>query len=331
MSGAAKIINDLDVIISMLSPGIDGIKLKIRLEEVIDQYNIEIKTNEELKADLTDNIKLYIASKRLEGLSDVTLKDYYGELMMFDFRVNKPTVQITTADIRRYLAENDDVMASTNSKKLSVIKAFFTWMVDEEILLRNPTARIKQIKQPKRLPKALTAIELEMLRDVCVTFRERSLVEVLYSTGCRLSEIANMRRKDIDWPTGSIRVIGKGDKERIVYLNPKAIFHLKAYLEDCEEYDNDCEFLFTTDKRPHRQMGTRTIQDTVDRITKRSNVDKRVTPHVFRHTMATLAMENGIELGDLQQLLGHSNPGTTLRYAAVSEERKHNAHKRFVR
>ena len=170
-----------------------------------------------------------------------------------------------------------------------------------------------------------------MLRDVCVTFRERSLVEVLYSTGCRLSEIANMRRNDIDWPTGSVRVIGKGDKERIVYLNPKAIFHLKAYLEDCEEYDNDCEFLFTTDKRPHRQMGTRTIQDTVDRITKRSNVDKRVTPHVFRHTMATLAMENGIELGDLQQLLGHSNPGTTLRYAAVSEERKHNAHKRFVR
>lgn len=131
MSGAAKIINDLDVIISMLSPGIDGIKLKIRLEEVIDQYNVEIKTNEELKADLTGNIKMYIAAKRLEGLSDVTLKDYYGELMMFDFRVNKPTVQVTTADIRRYLAENDDVMASTNSKKLSVIKAFFAWMVDE--------------------------------------------------------------------------------------------------------------------------------------------------------------------------------------------------------
>lgn len=330
MSDAAKMINDLEVIVSVLNPNTDSVKLKIRLEEVLDRYNIETKTTEQLKADLLDNIRLYISSKRLEGLSDLTLSDYYRELVMFEFFVDKPTVQITTSDIRRYLASNDSVMASTNGKKLSVIKSFFTWMVDEEIILRNPSARIKQMKQPKRLPKALTAIELERLREACHTLRERAMIEVMYSTGCRLSEVSNMKRKAINWSNSSLKVIGKGNKERIVYINPKARYHLDKYLEECEESENECEYLFSTERRPYRQLQNKSIQDVISKISSRTTIDKKVTPHVFRHTMATLAMENGIELGDLQQLLGHESADTTLRYASVSEERKYNAHKRFV-
>lgn len=330
MSDAAKMINDLEVIVSVLNPNTDSVKLKIRLEEVLDRYNIETKTTEQLKADLLDNIRLYISSKRLEGLSDLTLSDYYRELVMFEFFVNKPTVQITTSDIRRYLASNDSVMASTNGKKLSVIKSFFTWLVDEEIILRNPSSRIRQMKQPKRLPKALTAIELEQLREACGSLRERAIVEVMYSTGCRLSEISNMKRKAINWSNSSLKVIGKGDKERVVYINPKARYHLERYLEECEESENECEYLFSTERRPCRQLQNKSIQDIISKIASRTTIDKKVTPHVFRHTMATLAMENGIELGDLQQLLGHESANTTLRYASVSEERKYNAHKRFV-
>lgn len=330
MSDAAKMINDLEVIVSVLNPNTDSVKLKIRLEEVLDRYNIETKTTEQLKADLLDNIRLYISSKRLEGLSDLTLSDYYRELVMFEFFVNKPTVQITTSDIRRYLASNDSVMASTNGKKLSVIKSFFTWLVDEEIILRNPSSRIRQMKQPKRLPKALTAIELEQLREACGSLRERAIVEVMYSTGCRLSEISNMKRKAINWSNSSLKVIGKGDKERVVYINPKARYHLERYLEECEESENECEYLFSTERRPCRQLQNKSIQDIISKISSRTTIDKKVTPHVFRHTMATLAMENGIELGDLQQLLGHESANTTLRYASVSEERKYNAHKRFV-
>lgn len=215
-------------------------------------------------------------------------------------------------------------------KKLSVIKSFFTWLVDEEIILRNPSSRIKQMKQPKRLPKALTATELEKLREACETYRERALVEVMYSTGCRLSEVSGIKRKDINWNKSSLSVIGKGNKERIVYLNPKARFHLERYLEYREEAENDCEYLFTTERRPYRQMKAKTIQDAIDKIASRTDIEKNVTPHTFRHTMATLAMENGIELGDLQQLLGHESANTTLRYAQVSEERKHIAHKRYV-
>lgn len=330
MSDASKMINDLEVIVSLLNPNIDSIKLKIRLEEVLDRYNIETKTTEQLKADLLDNIRLYISSKRLEGLSDLTLSDYYRELVMFEFFVNKPTVQITTSDIRRYLASNDSVMASTNGKKLSVIKSFFTWMVDEEIILRNPSARIKQMKQPKRLPKALTAIELERLREACHTLRERAMIEVMYSTGCRLSEVVNMTRRGVDWSSGSMSVIGKGNKERVVYINPKAKYHLERYLEECEEVENECEYLFSTERRPYRQLKNKSIQDIISKIANRTNIEKKITPHVFRHTFATLAMENGIELGDLQQLMGHESANTTLRYASVSEERKHHAHKRFV-
>lgn len=330
MSDVAKIINDLEVVISNLDPTIDSIKLKIRLEETLDRYSITTKTQADMDNDLIDNIKLYISSKRLEGLSELTLEDYYRELVMFDYTVGKPTVHITTSDIRQYLANNTHVMASTSSKKLSVIKSFFSWLVDEEIILRNPAARIKQMKQPKRLPKALTATELEMLREACTSLRERAMVEVMYSTGCRLSEVSNMRKKEINWSSGSLKVIGKGNKERVVYLNPKAQFHLNNYLEECEYGENECEFLFSTERRPYRQMKAKTIQDAINKIAERTSIEKNVTPHVFRHTMATLAMENGIELGDLQQLLGHESANTTLRYAQVSEERKHNAHKRFV-
>lgn len=330
MSDKARILNELEVSVSTISPSIDTIKLKIRLEEILDNYSIQSKSQKELREDLLENIKLYISSKRIEGLSEETLSDYYRELVMFEFFVEKPTVQITTSDIRKYLAKNDKLMASTNGKKLSVLNTFFAWLVDEEILLRNPAARIKQMKQPKRLPKAMTVTELEELREACLSLRDRALVEVLYSTGCRLSEVSNMKRENVNWSNGSMPVIGKGNKERVVYLNPKAVYHLDKYLSECQQAENTSEYLFSTERRPHRQMQGKTIQDAVDKIAKRTNIKKNITPHVFRHTMATIAMENGIELGDLQQLLGHENPGTTLRYAAVSEERKHNAHKKYV-
>lgn len=330
MSDVARILNDLEVVVTNIDPKIDGIKLKVRLEEVTDRYTIVLKNYAETKHDLIDNIKLYISAKRLEGLSENTLKDYYRELIMFEYFVGKPTVRVTTADIRQYLAKKENNMASTTGKKLSVINSFFVWLVDEEILLKNPAAKIKQMKQPKRLPKGLSQTELEMMREACKTMRERALVEVMYSTGCRLSEVSNMKREGVDWSNGSMSVIGKGDKERIVYLNPKAVYHLKKYLEECKESENGCVYLFSTERRPYRQMKGKTIQDAVEKIASRTDVKKNVHPHTFRHTMATLSMENGIELGDLQQLLGHENPSTTLRYAMVSEERKHNAHKRFV-
>lgn len=332
MSDSRKIINDVEVMIKNSCPNIDTIKLKIRLEEVIDRYNIIEKTNEQNVEDFVQNIDLFISARKLEGIGEGTLCGYEQLLKSFHDFTKKSTVNISTNDIRMYLSSFQNNGPSTIGKKLSMINTFFEWLVTEEVIFRNPARKIKQVKTPKRLPKAITEVDLEKIRDICSDNRERALIETLYSTGCRLSEIANMKKDQIDYINNSIRVIGKGNKERVVYFTQSAMFYVKKYLNMREgEDDNFCEYLFTTDRRPYRQMKNRTIQDMVRKLSEKADINKKVTPHVFRHTMATIAMNNGIQLGDLQQLLGHSSPGTTLIYAEVSENRKQNAHKMYVK
>lgn len=313
-----------------LFPNLDETKLALRMEELASNFDMVERTNEGLREDLVENIKMYIDAKRLEGLSELTLEGYYRELMIFEFNVKKPTVRVSTADIRQYLATREDVQNSTLATKLSIIKSFYVWLMEEEVVLRNPASKIKPPKTPKRLPKGFTQEELEKLREACIDTRERSLLEVFYSTGCRLSEVAGIKRNDVDWMKQCIHVIGKGDKERIVYLNERAVFQLKKYLTDCEYEENDSEYLFSTTVRPFRQMSNAAIERIFKQIGKRTDIKESIHPHRMRHTMATQAMASGIELGDLQQLLGHEKAETTLRYAAVSEERKQQAHKRHV-
>jgi integrase/recombinase XerD len=322
----ARLANDLFVVMSTLAPDIETNKLEIRLEEVLSNYEIQRRTLKEIENDLKDKIEVFLASRKIEGLSERTLDNYKMELKLFSQTVNKACAHITTSDIRMYLASNKDWMISTVDTKLSVLKTFFSWLVKEEMLLRDPTAKIKAPKKPKRLPKALTVEELEIVRESCETLRERALMEVMYSTGCRLSEIMNMKIKDINKQEMSLHVIGKGNKERIVYLSFKSMHHLRKYLKSRTD---DCEYLFVTERRPARKMTNRTIERIVDKIQARAALTKKLTPHVFRHTFATLAMENGADLADVQQLLGHEDPSTTLVYSHVSEERKKQAHKKY--
>lgn len=326
----ARILQELEIVTGTLIPDADMTKLKIRYEEIVANYQVERKTLQSLENDLSDKITLYINAMQLEGQSELTLVGNERELLKFAEYVNKPAVQVNTPDIRSYLSTNPDWAAGTVARKLAVIKSFYRWCVDEEMLLRNPANKIRPPKQPKRLPKAITATELETLREACESLRDRALIEVMYSTGCRLSEVAGMKLTDIDWRQSSLSVVGKGNKERIVYLNEKAVYHLKKYLAEREYDENESEYLFTTSVRPYRKMASASIRTVICKISDRSNLNKHIHPHVLRHTFATLAMDNGIELGDLQQLMGHVNSSTTLRYATVSEERKHNAHKRFV-
>jgi site-specific recombinase XerD len=322
----ARLANDLLVVMSTLAPDIELNKVEVRLEEVLSNYEISRRTQKEIENDFNDKMETYLSARAIEGLSQRTLSGYKMELSMFAKYVNKAVVQITTSDIRKYLAHNKNWMITTVDGKLSVIKTFFGWMVKEEMLLRDPSAKINSPKKPKRLPKSLSIEELEIVRESCETLRERALMEVMYSTGCRLSEIMNMKIRDINSQDMSMHVIGKGDKERIVYLSIKAMHQLRKYLTSRKD---DCEYLFVTKRRPESKMTTRSIERIVDKIQARAHISKKLTPHVFRHTFATLAMGNGADLADVQQLLGHENPSTTLIYAQVSEERKKQAHKRF--
>lgn len=279
-----------------------------------------------MEQDLPEKVALYLASKKIEGLSKNTLKEYKIELSLFARYCKKPTALISAADIRGFLASFESAKMSTLGQKLSVLKSFFGWMVKEEILLRDPTAKVNPPKKPKRLPKGLTIEELETVRESCKTLRQRALLEVMYSTGCRLSEMVGMNRNDINIQSMNLKVIGKGNKERVVYLSFKALFHLKKYLKSRTD---DCEALFVTERQPYRRMGNRAIQRDIDKIEHTAKISKKLTPHIMRHTFATLSMDAGIELADLQHLLGHSNPGTTLIYANVSEERKQQAFKKY--
>lgn len=326
----SRILQDLEVIMSTLMPDADIDKLKLRCEEIVCNYDINRKTPSALENDFIDKINLYTNALRLESYSESTIRGYDRELRSFESFVNKPPVLVNTPDIRNYLASNNEWSPGTVSRKLTTIKSFYRWCVDEEMLLRNPANKIKAIKQPKRLPKSFTMSQMEQIRQKCETLRDRALLEVFYSTGCRLSEVANMKTAKIDWVQNSIHVVGKGNKERIVYFNQRAIYHLKLYLEYKIYEEDECEYLFSTERRPYRQMNNASIRKVFKDIGLKTDIDESVHPHRFRHTMATLAMDNGIQLGDLQQLLGHSNPSTTLRYAEVSENRKKQAHKQFV-
>lgn len=326
INDTARLVNDLEVVVGTLSPELDINTLSLRLEEIMSNYEIHRKSFLEVAQDIPEKVKLFLSSKKLEGFSNQTLSDYAIELRLFDKYMDKAAVQVTTADIRGYLSSNDDLMMSTIGTKLSVLKSFFGWLVQEEIILRDPTSKIKTPKTPKRLPKALSIEELEITRESCETLRERAVIEVLYSTGARLSELANMKISDINVQAMNARVIGKGDKERIVQLSFKALYHLRKYLKSRKD---DCEYLIATIRKPIRQMSNRAIQRVVDKIDSRVNVSVRITPHTMRHTLATNMINNGADLADVQHILGHEDPSTTLMYARVSEERKQQAFKKY--
>ena len=322
----SRLSSDLKSVISTLCPNVDMIKMELRLEEVLINYQIQRKTETEDELDLAEKTELFLAAKKLEGYSLKTLKDYAGELRLFRNFVDKPTINITTVDIRNYLSSNKDIMVSTMGKKMFVLRSLFNWLVQEELLLRNPTKKIKAPKLPKRIQKGLSTEDLENVREACKNLRERAIVEVLYSTGCRLSELSNMVLGDIDMHSMSATVIGKGDKERTVYLSFKAHYHLKKYLIN---RDDDCESVFVTARKPYRGVVGATIQREIRMIEKRVSLSKRFTPHTLRHTLATNMLNTGADIPEVQLILGHEDIGTTQVYAQVSEERKKEAHRKY--
>ncbi len=302
-------------------------KLHFTIAGILSLYDIRPARLPGCHPDIRQKVDQFLAAKRLEGLSELTLEGYALELRIFAEHIAKPVEDITTGDIRAYLGRFSHLKMSSIAKKLSVLKSFFGWLSDEEIISRDPARRIKPPKKEQRLPKALTIEELEMLREACKTYRERALIEVLYATGGRLSEIQALNKNDINYQTMSARVIGKGNKEREVYLSYKALYHLKKYL--MSRLDDE-PALFITERRPYRRVSNRAIQREIKVIAERSGIQKNVHPHTMRHTFATLTLNNGADLSSIQALLGHTDPSTTQVYAQVTESRKKEAYKKHL-
>lgn len=313
-----RIVRKLD----QLYPGMfDQTTVRQAIEEVL--YDYDVSPKETLPAvldNMRDMILLYLATRKTEGLSNETLKSYGLTLGWFADSMRKNVENITAMDIRMYLARysKTGVKNSTMATKTDILRGFFNWLESEEYIPKSPMRKIKSPKVEKRIRDALTKEEFEILRTGAKTLRQKALLELLYSTGCRLEEVEQMKKQDIDWQRLSIRVIGKGDKERIVYLNATAQVHLRKYFMSRLD---DCEAVFVTERRPIKFLGRRAIQREMKKIMAQSGLKKNVYPHLIRHTFATHMINAGMDLSILQEILGHDSPETTLIYAKNSNEK----------
>lgn len=293
-------------------------------------YNYEVCTLEKslIKGDVREKIFLYLKVKKLAGYSEKTLQNYEYVLEKMATFINKPVGTITTNDLRMFLIlQSEGKKASTINSQTFYIKAFFSWLEQEELIPKNPAKRLETTKLPKRLRKSLTVEELEKLRIACKDDRDRALVEFLFATGCRVSEVVNCNIEDLDFSTNTLRVIGKGDKERIVCFSDKARLYIKNYLDSRQDSN---PALFIGIRRPFNRLQKRAIELIIHKIAERAGFNKSVFPHLLRHTMATLGLQNGASIITIQHLLGHTDPSTTQIYAENSLDNVRHEYKQHM-
>jgi integrase/recombinase XerD len=298
----------------------DENQLKVRqiIEEVLYKFDVvPQETALTTVTDMEDKMQLYFIVKAQEGLSKTTLKDRRYQLAIFSSYMKKPLANVTVMDLRIFIATRcKNMKASSTNGQINVLKSFFGWLCIEEYIPKNPTLNLKQTKEPKRLRHPLTMDEVELLRQNCETLRESAILEFTYSTGCRLSEIVNVDKEDIDWNEMTLKVIGKGNKEREVCFNTKAKYLLREYILSRSD---ECPALFVSMKNPHGRLKQRAIECVIKKIAKRAQFTKSIYPHLLRHTIATHMLAAGMALHIVQALLGHEDPKTTQIYAETSK------------
>ena len=302
------------------------------LDETSTGYDVRRACTDLIVSDgLPEDVKLYLASKSIENLAKGTLDNYLGRLRRFFAAVRKEPGNVTASDVRLYLAWYKKTYAVKDNTLEGIridLNSFFDWCVDEDRIRKNPLRHVNPIRcnDPERLP--MTALELETVRSACKDLREKAIVDVLFSTAARVSEFCAMDISDVDFVEHTVHIrCGKGGKGRTTFLNAEAEVSLKAYLAARKD-DNPA--LFVSDRAPHGRASKRSIENAVNRIVSRCNLSVKVTPHIFRHTAASLALQRGMPINQVQQWLGHAKIQTTLRYAKTLNFDVKIAHQKFV-
>lgn len=300
------------------------------LDSITINYTITARQFDDQAISL-DILSEYIDSCRYEKMSTGTIENYQLVIGKMLRKLQLPIEEITTNDLRTYLHHYQlerNVGDSTLNKYREYIRSFFKWCCNEGYATKNPAVNLKPVRSEKKQKEFLTQTDLEYIRQACKTKRDLAIVEVLYSTGCRVSELCNLRIDDVDWPTKTVHLFGKGKKHCISYLNAKAEISLKNYLTGRQD---DCEYLIVTE-RGHHQMTASAVQKVLRSISEElcEKVNKPITPHIFRHTTATTAMQHGMPVEDIQALLGHENIETTMIYARTSNDSVKMNHKKYI-
>ncbi|MBY6915608.1 integrase [Clostridium botulinum] len=324
-----KLIGKLTLLLPMLEV---DLKKQLEIKHVIDEtlydYDVQTKCTDLVTSDIEEKATLYLACKKLEGLSPKTLNNYKLFLIKLNMYFTKPCSTIGTMDLRMFLALlGKGKQPSTVNGYITCLKNFFGWLQNEEYIIKNPAFRLKQTKVPKVVRQGYKAENLEKLREACKTEREKALFELLDSTACRISEIQNIKLPDINWHEKSIKVLGKGSKERIVYFSTRAKLALENYIKDRTDNNNS---LFISKKFKNKTIGVRSLQNIIKKIYERSGVTERVYAHKFRRTQATRLLNQGMRIEGVQGILGHTTPTTTQIYAQLSQENLKNEYRRLV-
>lgn len=302
------------------------------LRKILDDFDVvECETEMTVKESKENSALLinFLASKHIEGCSERTILYYRSTIEKMLETINKRVEYITTDDLRKYLT---DYKNSSNASKTTVdnvrrvLSSFFSWLEDEDYILKNPIRRIRKIKTRKVVKEVLSDENFEVLRDNCDNIRDLSMIELLNSTGIRVGELVNLNIDDVLFNERECVVLGKGDSERTVYFDAKTKIHLLKYLET---RDDDNPALFVSFKKPYERLGINGVERRIRELGNDSNI-KKVHPHKFRRTMATNAIDKGMPIEQVQKLLGHVQIDTTMQYAMVNQSNVKRAHRKYI-
>ena len=306
-----------------------------KLSEVLEHcfFNVEIvylgnenliqsKSNQTLKEE-------FLSAKQVEGCSERSVNYYSSTLDNLIKSLVKPFNQIETEDLRVYLSEyqkKNDASKQTIDNIRRILSSFFTWLEDEDYILKSPVRRIHKIKTMKQVKETYSDEALERLRDNCNTIRDLALIDMLASTGMRVGELVKLNRVDVDFVNRECVVLGKGSKERVVYFDARTKLHLQNYLNSRTDEN---EALFVSLLEPHNRLEIAGVEIMLRKLGKSLDINK-VHPHKFRRTLATRAIDKGMPIEQVQKLLGHQKIDTTMEYAIVDQQNVKNSHKKYL-
>lgn len=276
-----------------------------------------------------DYLDLFISAKRVEGCTERTIEYYRSTIEKMLLELDKPVRQITTEVLRKYLT---DYQMKNNCSKVTIdnvrrnLSSFFSWLEDEDHIIKSPIRRIHKVKTGTVVKETLTDEQIEVLRDGCHCMRDLAIIDLLYSTGMRVGELCNLDIEDINFNERECIVYGKGNKERRVYFDAKAKLHLKRYIESRNDSNNA---LFVTLDYPSDRLSIHAVEHRLRLLGRELNINK-VHPHKFRRSMATKAIDKGMPIEQVQKLLGHQQIDTTMHYAMVNQVNVKLSHRKFM-
>lgn len=306
--------------------------LKITLVKCFSRYDISLK-NVERKQEDTENSNLidkFLSAKKIEGCSVKTIEYYKNIILKMTMSIEKLIKNITTEDLRKYLSEykeenNSSLTTIDNMRR--IFSSFFAWLEDENYIVKSPARRIHRVKTAKIMKNTFSDENIEQMRDLCKNdIRNLVLIELLLTTGMRVGELVNLNISDINFEERSCIVLGKGNKQREVYFDAKTKIHLQEYLEN--RNDNEIA-LFVSKNKPHQRLSISGIELIIRNIGKNINIDKAY-PHKFRRTLATMAIDKGMPIEQVQKLLGHVKIETTMHYAMVNQNNVKISHRKYI-